>query len=118
MPDNDSTSPESTGDQQKPSSDYGSRSEMAEVKAQFNDLEQTFHQEIEKLCSEHQLNYIDGTIFFVERRGIEPEFLGELIKNNLPLLAKIQRAGEDLNFLKPVRRLAQCAQMAQNSIHF
>ena len=79
---------------------------MAEVKAQFNDFEATFHQEIEKLCSEHQLNYIDGTILFAERKGIELEFLGEIIKKNLPLLAKIQKAGEDLKFLKPVRRIA------------
>ena len=79
--------------------------DRVDLEAKFNNLD-SFVTEIERLVSEHQLNYIDATIAFAERSGIELEFLGELIRKDVRLLSRLQKCGEEMKFLKPVRRLA------------
>jgi hypothetical protein len=56
--------------------------------------------EIFNIVREKELAYLDATIYYSERSGIELETLAEIIQKNPKLKASIQQEAEDLNFLK------------------
>lgn len=66
---------------------------------------ETFSQQIEYLCKEKNIEYIDAIIFWCESNNIEVEYAANLIKKNQVLKLKVQKEAEDLNFLKKTARL-------------
>lgn len=72
------------------------------------DLEMTYvamAKSIDDLVYMHDIDYIDACLLYCEQNNVEIEFLGELIRNNPYIKAKVQHEAEDLNFLKKTVRL-------------
>ena len=65
----------------------------------------TFIEEIESLCIDRNVEYIDAIILWCERNNLEIEYAAELIKKNAVIKFKIQIEAENLNFLKRSARL-------------
>ena len=71
----------------------------------FSFKSNTFIEEIEKICSSRNVEYIDAVIFWCERNGFEVEYAAEIIKKNNVFKSKVQIEAENLNFLKKTARL-------------
>jgi hypothetical protein len=65
----------------------------------------TFVEEIESLCIDRNVEYIDAIVLWCERNNLEIEYAAELIKKNAVVKLKIQIEAENLNFLKRSARL-------------
>lgn len=61
--------------------------------------------EIEGLSAEKSIDLIDACVLYCEERGVEIEYLGEIIERNQHLKAKIQREAEDRHYIKRSSRL-------------
>lgn len=68
-------------------------------------ITETFLEEIEDIVWELDCNYIDAIIEWCARQNAEVESIGELIKKNPVLKAKILMDAEDLNFMPKQPRL-------------
>lgn len=62
-------------------------------------LTEEFLKEIEDIFWEIDCTYIEAVIEWCTRNNTEVDSIGELIKRNAVLKAKIQLEAEDLNFL-------------------
>ena len=61
--------------------------------------------EIEDMVERDNVDYIDACITYCDENSIEIEYIGELIKKNPNIKAKIQKEAENLNYLKKINRL-------------
>ena len=64
-----------------------------------------FVEEIEKLCKEKNIEYIDAIVFWCEKNKLEIETAAYWIKKDPAMRAKIQAEAENLNILKRGARL-------------
>lgn len=64
-----------------------------------------FVAEIEKLCSDKNIEYIDAIVFWCERNNLEVETAAYWIKKDPVMKHKIQAEAENLNILKRGARL-------------
>jgi Phage late-transcription coactivator len=60
---------------------------------------------IEELVETLGVSYIEACLIYSEENNLEVEYVGEVLKKNQNLKAKIQREGEALNFLAKEARL-------------
>lgn len=65
----------------------------------------TFVEEIETLCREKSIEYIDAVVIWCERNNLEIETAAYWIKKDPVMKSKIQSEAENLNFLKKGARL-------------
>jgi len=65
----------------------------------------TFAAEIDKLCQDKGIEYIDAVIHWCESNKVEIEYAANLIKKDPVFKSKIQIEGEDLRILKRSARL-------------
>ena len=65
----------------------------------------TFAGEIDKMCQEKDIEYIDAVVLWCERNNIEVEYAASLIKKDPVFKSKIQVEAENLNILKRPARL-------------
>ena len=57
----------------------------------------TFSYEIERICKDKKLSYMEGVIYYCESTGIEVELVAKLVSSALK--SKIKIEAEALNFL-------------------
>ena len=55
--------------------------------------------EIEAIVARDNINYIDALLHYGNVHGLEPEYVGQLIRNTA-LKTKIESDARDLNFLE------------------
>lgn len=60
----------------------------------------TFFTDVDKLCEELDMDYIDAILHWCEKHDFEIESVAGAIKANSVLLSKLQMQAENLNFLK------------------
>ena len=65
----------------------------------------TFIQDIEELCSQKNIPYIDAVIMWCESNNVEVEYIAGMIKKDPVMKSKIQVEAENLNILKRTARL-------------
>jgi len=65
----------------------------------------TFTTEIDKMCYEKNIEYIDAVVLWCERNKIEVEYVASFIKKDPVFKSKIQVEAENLNILKKSARL-------------
>ena len=65
----------------------------------------SFVDEIEKLCFEKDIEYIDAVVYWCEKNKLEIETAAYWIKKDPVMRAKIQVEAENLNILKKGARL-------------
>ena len=65
----------------------------------------SFVEEIEKLCREKNIEYIDAVVFWCEKNKLEIETAAYWIKKDPVMKSKIQLEAENLNVLKRGARL-------------
>ena len=65
----------------------------------------SFIDEIEKLCRDKNIEYIDAVIFWCEKNNLELETAAYWIKKDPVMRSKIQLEAENLNVLKRGARL-------------
>jgi hypothetical protein len=65
----------------------------------------SFHIDIETLCQEKKMSYIDAVCHWCELNNLEIEYAVEIIKENAAFISKIQIEAENLNFIKKTARL-------------
>tara|TARA_B100001079_G_scaffold253094_1_gene246769 strand:- start:234 stop:482 length:249 start_codon:yes stop_codon:yes gene_type:complete len=61
-----------------------------------------FSQDVEKIASEHTMNYIDAIVHYCETHEIEVESVSKLISK--PLKEKLKYDAQKLNFIKKTSR--------------
>lgn len=64
-----------------------------------------FVEDIEKICYEKNIEYIDAVVFWCQKHGLEIETAAYWIKKDPVMRAKIQFEAENLNILKRGARL-------------
>lgn len=64
-----------------------------------------FVDEVEKICQEKNIEYIDAVVFWCEKNNLEIEQAAYWIKKDPSMRAKIQAEAENLNILKRGARL-------------
>lgn len=64
-----------------------------------------FLSEIEKLCRDDSVEYMDAILHYCEKNEVEIEVIAKFIQKNAVLKAKIQEEAENLNFLEKTSRL-------------
>lgn len=64
-----------------------------------------FIEEIEKICKEKNVEYIDAVVHWCHKNNLEIEYAAEIIKKNSVLKSKLQLEAENLNFMKKTARL-------------
>lgn len=64
-----------------------------------------FVEEIEKLCKDKNIEYIDAVVFWCEKNNLEIETAAYWIKKDPVMRSKIQLEAENLNVLKRGARL-------------
>lgn len=64
-----------------------------------------FVEEIEKLCLDKNIEYIDAIVLWCQRNNLEVETAAYWIKKDPLMKAKIQAEAENLNILKRGARL-------------
>ena len=65
----------------------------------------SFVNEIEHLCREKNIEYIDAVVFWCEKNNLEVETAAYWIKKDPVMKSKIQNEAENLNILKRGARL-------------
>lgn len=78
---------------------------MSETNNIINISYEVFSKQIEALCEQRNIEYIDAIIHWCESNNVEVEYAANLIKKNQVLKLKVQREAEDLNFIKKTARL-------------
>ena len=64
-----------------------------------------FIQEIETLCQDKNIEYIDAVVYWCEKNNVEVEYAAALIKRDPVFKSKIEVEAENLNILKKGARL-------------
>jgi hypothetical protein len=64
-----------------------------------------FVQNIEKMCKEKEMEYIDAVLHYCTEHNIEIETAAGMIKMSGPMKSKIQAEAESLNFLPKTSKL-------------
>jgi len=64
-----------------------------------------FVEEIEKICSTKNVEYIDAVVMWCEKNNLEVEVVAGWIKKDPVMKSKIQAEAENLNVLKRGARL-------------
>ena len=64
-----------------------------------------FVSEIEELCRDKNIEYIDAVVMWCEKNNLEIETAAYWIKKDVTIKSKIQAEAEDLNILKRGARL-------------
>jgi len=64
-----------------------------------------FVEEIEKLCKDKNIEYIDAIVFWCEKNNLEIETAAYWIKKDPVMKSKVQVEAENLNVLKRGARL-------------
>lgn len=64
-----------------------------------------FVEEIEKLCKEKKIEYIDAVVFWCHKNNLEVETAAYWIRKDPVMKSKIQVEAENLNILKRGARL-------------
>jgi uncharacterized protein YeaC (DUF1315 family) len=64
-----------------------------------------FVEEIEFMCREKSIEYIDAVVLWCERNNLEVETAAYWIKKDLVMKSKIQVEAENLNIIKKGARL-------------
>lgn len=64
-----------------------------------------FVEEIEKLCRDKNIEYIDAIVFWCQKNNLEVETAAYWIKKDPVMKSKIQLEAENLNVLKRGARL-------------
>ena len=64
-----------------------------------------FVEEVEKLCRDKNIEYIDAVVFWCEKNNLEIETAAYWIKKDPVMRSKIQLEAENLNVLKRGARL-------------
>ena len=64
-----------------------------------------FVEEIELLCKEKRVEYIDAIVLWCEKNNLEIEVAAYWIKKDPTMKSKIQAEAENLNYLKRGARL-------------
>ena len=57
----------------------------------------TFSYEIERICKDKKMSYLEGVVYYCETAGIEIELAAKLVSSALK--SKIKIEAEELNFL-------------------
>lgn len=65
----------------------------------------SFVEEVEKLCQEKNIEYIDAIVFWCEKNNLEVETAAYWIKKDPVMKSKVQLEAENLNVLKRGARL-------------
>lgn len=65
----------------------------------------SFVEEIEKLCRDKNIEYIDAIVFWCQKNNLEVETAAYWIKKDPVMKSKIQLEAENLNVLKHGARL-------------
>lgn len=65
----------------------------------------SFVEEIEKLCRDKNIEYIDAIVFWCQKNNLEVETAAYWIKKDPVMKSKIQLEAENLNVLKRGARL-------------
>lgn len=68
-------------------------------------IKQQFIEEIESICKNSKVEYIDAIVMWCEKNNIEVETAAAWIKKDNSLKSKVQAEAEDLNILKRGARL-------------
>lgn len=68
-------------------------------------IKQQFIEEIESICKNRKVEYIDAIVMWCEKNNIEVEIAAAWIKKDNSLKSKVQAEAEDLNILKRGARL-------------
>lgn len=68
-------------------------------------IKQQFIEEIETICKNSKVEYIDAIVMWCDRNNIEVETAAAWIKKDSSLKSKVQAEAEDLNILKRGARL-------------
>jgi len=71
----------------------------------LNVTSNTFSEDIEKLCRDKKIEYIDAVIYWCEKNKVEVEMVANIIKKDPVFKSKIQVEAENLNILKKSARL-------------
>lgn len=64
-----------------------------------------FVEEIEKLCKDKNIEYIDAIVFWCQKNNLEIETAAYWIKKDPVMKSKVQLEAENLNILKRGARL-------------
>lgn len=64
-----------------------------------------FPQEIENICKEKSVSYIDAVMLWCERKGVEVEYAAALIKKDGPLKFKLMAEAQAINIIKKTAKL-------------
>lgn len=65
----------------------------------------SFVEEIEKLCRDKNIEYIDAIVFWCQKNNLEVETAAYWIKRDPVMKSKIQVEAENMNILKKGARL-------------
>lgn len=65
----------------------------------------SFIEDIEMLCVDKNIEYIDAIIMWCEKNNLEIEYAAEMIKKHPLMKSKVQYEAENLNFLQKSARL-------------
>jgi hypothetical protein len=65
----------------------------------------TFIEEIDKLCSTKNIEYIDAIVIWCEKNNLEVEVAAGWIKKDPVMKSKVQAEAENINVLKRGARL-------------
>lgn len=68
-------------------------------------MKNNFVEEVEKLCREKNIEYIDAIVMWCEKNKLEIEVAAYWIKKDLTMKSKVQAEAESLNILKRGARL-------------
>lgn len=61
--------------------------------------------DIDRLVSNHNLEYIDAVVYYCEQNNLEVETAASIIRSNLKIKSKLQFEAENLNFLPKTAKL-------------
>ena len=68
-------------------------------------IKNTFVEEIEYICREKNIEYIDAVVMWCEKNNLDVEIAAYWIKKDLSMKMKIQAEAENLNIIKRGARL-------------
>lgn len=63
-------------------------------------IKNNFVEEVEKLCLEKNIEYIDAVVIWCEKNNLEVETAAYWIRKDITMKSKIQAEAENLNVLK------------------
>jgi uncharacterized LabA/DUF88 family protein len=64
-----------------------------------------FSREIEKIITEHRIEYLDAIMLYVEKNNIDVEVVASLVKYNSVMKSKLEDECQKLNLLEKTSKL-------------